>query len=62
MQEQQIMNHKRRKSRRSIRCTLCTPHRWRGNSKGRFKAKDHFARMQANLDARGLCAVAVGAS
>lgn len=28
------------KRRRSVRCTLCTPHRWMGNAKGRFKAKD----------------------
>ena len=31
------MNHKRRKSRRNVRCALCTTHRWFGNSKGRFK-------------------------
>ena len=28
------------KRKRSVRCTLCTPHRWLGNSVGRFKAKD----------------------
>ncbi len=33
-------HHKRRKSRRNVRCALCTTHRWLGNSKGRLKAKD----------------------
>lgn len=28
------------KRRRKVRCTLCTPHRWMGNNKGRFKVKD----------------------
>ena len=28
------------KRRRSVRCTMCTTHRWLGNAKGRFKAKD----------------------
>ena len=31
-----IMNFKRKKSKRSVRCTLCTQHRWRGNGNGRF--------------------------
>jgi hypothetical protein len=34
------MAKRRRASKRSVRCTLCTTHRWFGNSKGRFKAKD----------------------
>jgi len=28
------------KRRRSVRCTMCTPHRWKGNAQGRFKLKD----------------------
>lgn len=32
------------KRRRSIRCTLCTPHRWFGNSTSRFSAKDESAK------------------
>lgn len=28
------------KRRRSVRCTLCTPYRWMGNGKGRFKPRD----------------------
>jgi hypothetical protein len=34
------MNHKRKKSKRNVKCTLCTPHRWKGNSSERFKAKE----------------------
>lgn len=30
------------KSRRSVRCTLCTPFRWMGNAAGRFKSKDEM--------------------
>lgn len=33
-----IMAHyKRQRSRRHVRCTLCTPYRWRGNGQGRFR-------------------------
>jgi hypothetical protein len=32
------MNFKRRKTRRNVRCTLCTDVRWMGNAKGRAKA------------------------
>jgi len=35
---------KRKKSRRSIRCSCCTPYRWRGNGKGRFKPKEEAIR------------------
>ncbi len=28
---------KHRRPRKSVRCTLCTPYRWMGNSSGRFK-------------------------
>jgi hypothetical protein len=42
-----MANFKRRKSRRSIRCTLCTPHRWRGNSRDRFKPRERAARERA---------------
>lgn len=30
------MKWKRKKSKRSVRCTLCTKHRWLGNRKGRY--------------------------
>jgi len=31
-----MAHYKRKKSRRVVRCTLCTPHRWLGNAKGSF--------------------------
>jgi hypothetical protein len=31
-----MAHYKRKKSRRVVRCTLCTPHRWLGNARGRF--------------------------
>jgi hypothetical protein len=42
---------KRRKRRRSVRCTLCTPHRWRGNAKGRFDEKTEATRKRLRADA-----------
>ncbi len=29
------MNFKRKKSRRQVKCTICTTHRWKGNAAGR---------------------------
>ncbi len=34
-----MANYKRKKSKRSVRCTLCTSYRWFGNAKGRCKSK-----------------------
>lgn len=34
-----MANHKRKKSKRSVRCTICTPWRWLGNSSERTKKK-----------------------
>jgi len=28
------------RGRKHVRCTICTSHRWLGNSRGRFKEKD----------------------
>lgn len=41
------MKFKRKKTKRRVRCTLCTPHRWMGNAKGRFKAKEEARRKEA---------------
>ena len=38
------MNHKRGKTRRNVRCTLCTPWRWRGNHKSRHKERETILR------------------
>jgi hypothetical protein len=35
-----MANHKRRKSRRRVRCTLCTKYRWMGNKKDRKRIRD----------------------
>lgn len=35
-----MANFKRKKSKRQVRCTLCTKHRWKGNGKDRFKKSD----------------------
>lgn len=37
-----MANHKRKKSKRSVRCTMCTPYKWMGNTKERFKPKDRL--------------------
>ena len=43
-----MANHKRKKSRRQVRCTLCTQVRWMGNTKAR---KDRQAlRAETDLD------------
>lgn len=34
------MNHKRKKSKRSVKCTMCTKYRWMGNVKGRQRISD----------------------
>lgn len=50
------MHFKRKKSKQSVRCTLCTPWRWRGNSDGRFKEREVAARRVASkemADGRG---------
>lgn len=35
-----MANYKRKKSRRSCRCTMCTQLRWLGNSKSRKRISD----------------------
>lgn len=49
------MNFKRRKSKRSIRCSICTPHRWKGNGKDRFKAKDAQKQKEARKEVNAVC-------
>jgi hypothetical protein len=39
-----MANFKRRKSKRVVRCTLCTQYRWMGNTKQRRKAKELSAK------------------
>jgi hypothetical protein len=39
-----VANFRRNKTRKQVRCTLCTPNRWRGNSAGRFREKEEAER------------------
>jgi hypothetical protein len=39
-----MANFKRGKCKRQVKCTLCTPHKYLGNHKGRFKAKEEISR------------------
>ena len=39
------MNFKRKKSRRSVRCTICTKYRWRGNGNGKERKPVRDARI-----------------
>lgn len=41
-----MANFKRGKTRRNVRCTMCTQNRFLGNNKGRFKAREEAAKKQ----------------
>lgn len=45
-----MANHKRKKSKRSVKCTMCTTHRWFGNHKGRRTDKENAKRKQAEKE------------
>ena len=45
-----MANFKRAKTKRNVRCTLCTPFRWMGNSTKRAKAK-YLSAKRAAADA-----------
>jgi hypothetical protein len=45
-----MAHHKRKKSKRSVRCTICTTHRWSGNTKGRFKRKYEVRKKEATKE------------
>jgi hypothetical protein len=41
-----MAHFKRKKNRRTVRCSLCTPHKWKGNVSDRYKhqaVRDKFA-------------------
>ena len=40
-----------RTSRRQVRCTMCTKHRWKGNSDQRFKPAEEQQRKLMKQDA-----------
>ena len=41
-----MANFKRAKTKRRVRCTICTSHRWKGNHTGRFHHKDEFLKKE----------------
>lgn len=41
-----MANFKRKKTRRNVRCTMCTQNRFLGNNKGRFKTKEEAQRKE----------------
>ena len=45
-----VANHKRKKTKRTVKCTMCTTHRWLGNSKGRFKDKEVDKKKRSNKE------------
>ncbi len=55
--EGDLANFRRSKPRRQVRCVLCTPNRWRGNSQGRFSEKEEAERRRTDP---GNVAVATG--
>ncbi len=46
------MNFKRGKSKRVVRCTLCTKTRWMGNAKSRWKDREVEAKKIARSEMR----------
>jgi hypothetical protein len=49
-----MANFKRTKTKRCVRCTLCTKHRWMGNGKDRFKFRSVSAKAAADRQVREL--------
>lgn len=45
------MNFKRKKCKRVVRCTLCTPNRWKGNGKDRRPGKEKAIRKELSREA-----------
>ena len=45
-----MANYKRGKSRRQVRCTLCTPHKWLGNNKPRKKDPERALRKEMDRE------------
>ena len=45
-----MANHKRKKTKRRVRCTMCTPYKWMGNNKGRQKPKYEVAKYDLAID------------
>lgn len=48
------MNFKRTKTKRNVKCTMCTSHRWLGNNKSRFKAKIENLTQELNKEIKNV--------
>lgn len=47
-----MANHKRTRSKRVVRCTLCTPWRWLGNGKQRVNSNTRRKLLASQQDMR----------
>ena len=47
-----MANFKRAKTKRRVKCTICTSHRWKGNHAGRFSHKNEFDKKEFERSAR----------
>ena len=45
-----MANHKRKKSKRNVRCTMCTTDRWKGNGSDRKPIQEKRARLAGTSD------------
>lgn len=45
-----MSNFKRKKTKRRVRCTMCTKYRWFGNNKGRSKRKYEVKKEEFNKE------------
>lgn len=44
-----MANFRKKKTKRQVRCTMCTPYKWLGNSKERIKPKYRIERKEFSV-------------
>ena len=44
-----MAHHRRKKSKRVVKCTLCNPYSWLGNNKEKTKAKYRFNKQKIDI-------------
>lgn len=44
-----MANFRKKKTKRQVRCTMCTPYKWLGNSKERIKPKYRLNRREFSV-------------
>ncbi len=47
-----MANWKRKRSKRAVRCTMCTAHSWMGNNGGRWDFKTNAAKFDSQDEIR----------